>query len=71
MAREGIMKAVTVRVPANMSLEQSQKVLASVLGKAGHPTCISGIKISFENAVDPANVLLHVDKAFNVQEGGG
>jgi hypothetical protein len=65
------MKAVTVRVPANLSLEQSQKVLASVLGKAGHPTCYSGLKISFENAVDPANILLHVDKTLNVQEVGG
>jgi hypothetical protein len=65
------MKTVTVHVPANLSLEQSQKVLANVLGKAGHPTCYSGFKITFENAVDPANVLLHVDKALNVQEVGG
>ena len=64
------MKAVTVRVPANLTLEQSQKVLATVLGKAGHPTCYSGLKISFENAVDPANVFLHVDKALNVHEVG-
>jgi hypothetical protein len=65
------MKTVTVRVPANLSLEQSQKVLASVLGKAGHPTCYSGLKISFESVVDPANVLLHVDKTLNVQVIGG
>jgi hypothetical protein len=71
MAREDIVKAVTVRVPANLSLEQSQKVLASVLGKAGHPTCYSGLKISFESVVDPANVLLHVDKSLNVHEVGG
>jgi hypothetical protein len=71
MAREDIVKAVTVRVPANLSLEQSQKVLASVLGKAGHPTCYSGLKISFESVVDPANVLLHVDKTLNVHEVGG
>jgi hypothetical protein len=71
MAREDIMKAVTVRVPTNLSLEQSQKVLATVLGRAGHPTCYSGLKISFENAVDPANILLHVDKSLNVQEVGG
>jgi hypothetical protein len=71
MAKEDTMKSVTVRVPGNLSLEQSQKVLATVLGKAGHPTCYSGLKISFENAVDPANVLFHVDKALNVQEIGG
>jgi hypothetical protein len=65
------MKTVTVRVPANLSLEQSQKVLATVLGKAGHPTCYSGLKISFESVVDPANVLLHVDKTLNVQVIGG
>jgi hypothetical protein len=65
------MKAVTVRVPTNMTLEQSQKVLASVLGKAGHPTCYSGLKISFESIVDPANILLHVDKTFTVHEVGG
>jgi len=65
------MKTVTVRVPANLSLEQSQKVLATVLGKAGHPTCYSGLKISFESVVDPANVLLHVDKTLNVNEVGG
>jgi len=69
--KEGVMKAVTVRVPANLSLEQSQKVLATVLGKAGHPNCYSGFKISFESVVDPANVLLHVDKALNVSEVGG
>jgi len=65
------MKAVTVRVPANLNLEQSQKVLASVLGKAGHPTCYSGLKISFESAVDPANLLFSVDKGLNVHEVGG
>ena len=65
------MKALTVRVPSNLNLEQSQKVLASVLGKAGHPTCLSGIKISFENVVDPASVVLHVDKALTVHEGAG
>jgi hypothetical protein len=71
MAKETLMKAVTVRVPTDLSLEQSQKVLASVLGKAGHPNCYSGIKISFENAVDPANIVLHIDKNLNVQEAGG
>ena len=65
------MKAVTVRVPAHLNLEQSQKVLAAVLVKAGHPNCYSGFKISFEDIVDPANVLIHVDKALNVHEVGG
>jgi hypothetical protein len=52
------MKRVTVRVPTGMSLEQSQKMLAAVLNRVGHPTCYSGINISFETAVDPENVLL-------------
>jgi hypothetical protein len=66
------MKALTVRVPEKLNLEQCQKVLASVLGKAGHPGCFSGFKISFENAVDPSNILLHVDRAnLNVTEIGG
>jgi hypothetical protein len=66
------MKTVTVRVPDTLTLEQSQKVLASVLGKAGHPFCLSGLNIYFENAVDPANVVLTVEKGtFNVLEVGG
>jgi hypothetical protein len=65
------MKAITVRVPEKLSLEQCQKVLASVLGKAGHPGCFSGFNISFENAVDPSNVLLNVESgSLNVTEGG-
>jgi hypothetical protein len=63
------MKTVTVRVPDNLNLEQSQKLLASVLGKAGHPFCLSGLQINFENAVDPANVVLVVEKgSLNVLE---
>jgi hypothetical protein len=66
------MKVVTVRVPEKLTLEQSQKVLGSVLGKVGHPACFSGFKISFENAVDPSNVVLTVEKAsLNVSEVGG
>lgn len=65
------MKSITVRVPGNLSLEQSQKILASVLGKVGCPTCYSGFKISFEAAVDPANILLQVDKTLAVHEFGG
>ena len=55
-------KNVTVLVHDKLTLEQCQKVLASVLGKAGHTGCFSGLKISFENAVDPANIALLVDK---------
>jgi len=62
-------KQVTVRVPEKLNLEQSQKLLASVLGKAGCPTCFSGFKISFETAVDPANIVLVAEKDhINVRE---
>ena len=63
-------KTVTVRVPDKLNLEQCQKVLAAVLTKAGHTNCYSGFKISFENAVDPANIALHVDKTLQVNEIG-
>jgi len=56
------MKKITVRVPEFLNLEQSQKVLASVLGKAGHPGCYSGFNISFENAVDPAERIMTVER---------
>jgi hypothetical protein len=70
--REGVMKQVTVRVSDKMNLEQSQKLLAAVLGKVGHPNCVSGFKISFENAVDPANVILVAGKDHvSVHEAGG
>jgi hypothetical protein len=59
---EANMKRLTVRVHESFNLEQSQKVLASVLGKAGHPNCYSGFNISFENAVDPADTILNVEK---------
>jgi len=65
------MKVVTVHVPEKLNLEQCQKILASVLGKVGHPGCYSGFNINFQNAVDPANVVLTVDKAnLNVREIG-
>ncbi len=48
------MKSVSVSVPQNLTLEQTQKVVAAVMGKVGHPTCFSGYKISFEDIVDPA-----------------
>jgi hypothetical protein len=56
------MKNITVHVRESLTLEQCQKVLGSVLGKAGHPTCFSGFKIAFENAVDPANIIMTVEK---------
>ena len=56
------MKNITVHVRKSLNLDQCHKVLASVLGKAGHPACFSGFKISFENAVDPANIVLTVEK---------
>jgi hypothetical protein len=63
-------KNITVHVHDKLNLEQCQKVLASVLTKAGHTGCFSGFKISFENIVDPANIGLVVDKAFQVNEIG-
>jgi len=63
------MKGFTVRVPDKLTLEQSQKVLGVVLGKAGCPHCYSGFKITFENVVDPPNVVLTVEKGtLNVAE---
>ena len=56
------MKKIAVRVREPLNLEQSQKVLASVLGKAGHPNCYSGFNISFENVVDPADTIMIVAK---------
>ena len=56
------MKNVTVRVPERLNLEQSQKVLASILNKVGHPACYSGFNISFQNVVDPADSFLLVEK---------
>jgi hypothetical protein len=59
---EANMKKISVRVHEPLNLEQCQKVLASVLGRAGHPQCYSGYNISFENAVDPADIILNVEK---------
>lgn len=64
------MKSITVHTRESLNLDQCHKVLASVLGKAGHPACFSGFKISFDNAVDPANVVLTVDKSLKVTEVG-
>jgi hypothetical protein len=67
---EANMKSITVHTRESLNLDQCHKVLASVLGKAGHPACFSGFKISFDNAVDPANVVLTVDKSLKVTEVG-
>jgi len=56
------MKSITVRVHESLNLDQCHKVLASVLGRAGHPNCYSGFNISFENAVDPADIIMVVEK---------
>ena len=54
-------KAVTVHAPTNMTLAQAQQVLATVLGKAGHPNCVSGLHISFVSLADPAPLNLKVE----------
>jgi len=56
------MKSITVRVHESLNLEQCQKVLASVMGKAGHPNCYSGFNISFQNVVDPGDIVVSVEK---------
>lgn len=43
---------VVVRVPVNLTLDQSTKILASTLGKLGCPNCISGHDIRFVNFRD-------------------
>ncbi len=66
------MKNVTVRVHENLNLEQCQKVLAQVLNRAGHPQCYSGFNLSFENAVDPAEVIMIVERGSQkIMEVGG
>jgi hypothetical protein len=65
-------RSLIVRVPNKMNLEQSQRVLATVLGKAGCPTCYSGLKISFESAVDPAPEIMNVEEhSLQISEAGG
>jgi hypothetical protein len=57
------METVTVRVPQRLNLEQTQKVVANVLGKLGCPGCLSGYDIRFTQAinyaVDPASLAVH------------
>jgi hypothetical protein len=62
-------KIITVRVPEKSNLDQLQKLLGSVVAKAGHPMCLSGFQITFENAVDPANIVMVTEKDHvNVRE---
>jgi hypothetical protein len=69
---EADMKTATVHVRESLNLDQSHKVLATVLGKLGCPNCFSGFKISFDSAVDPANIVLSVEKgSHKVMEVGG
>jgi hypothetical protein len=63
-------KTITVHVPEKTNLEQAQKLLAGVLGKVGHPNCVSGFNINFQSVVDPAERILAVDKQLNVIEVG-
>jgi hypothetical protein len=56
-------RPVTVQAAANMNLEQAQRALAQVLGKVGHPGCISGFNINFVNAVDPAPMVLKAEQS--------
>ena len=63
-------KSFTVHAPDKLNLEQCQKVLAAVLTKAGHTQCFSGLKISFESIVDPANIALVVDKGLQINQIG-
>jgi hypothetical protein len=68
---DNVKRAVTVHVPANLNLEQAQRVLGSVLNKVGHPACYSGFNISFVNAVDPSPVILKVEAgSLKISEGG-
>jgi hypothetical protein len=59
---EANMRKFIVRVHEPLNLDQCQKVLAVVLGKTGCPNCYSGFHLSFENAVDPAETILNVEK---------
>ena len=60
--------SIVVRVPHNMTLEQAQHTLATVLNKVGHPGCYSGFNINFVNAGDPSPLVLHAEGA-KVVEG--
>jgi hypothetical protein len=52
--QEEVMSEVTVRVPRNLTLEQAQRVVSSIVAKVGHPHCFSGVDIRFASVVDYA-----------------
>jgi hypothetical protein len=54
-------KPVIVKVPQNMTLEQAQQTLASILNKVGHPHCVSGFNINFINTGDPSPLVLQAE----------
>ena len=63
---------VHVHVPHNLTLDQSQKLLANLMGKLGHPNCYSGFDIRFvENLGDPAPKIFTANKAGELQEERG
>jgi hypothetical protein len=65
-------KTITVHAPTNMTLQQAQNVLATVLGKGGCPHCYSGLNINFVNVGDPAPLTLTIDQhSMQVTEVGG
>jgi hypothetical protein len=64
-------KSILVAAPYPLNLEQCQKVLAQVLNKAGHPQCISGFKIGFQDLVDPPELHFTVDKVGGIAAAKG
>lgn len=63
-------RQVIVQVPAKLSLEHSNKVLANLMTKLGCPGCYSGFDIRFAEVVDPAPLQFKADKEFNIQAVG-
>ena len=57
---------VVVRVPIKLTLDQSNKILASTLGKLGCPACYSGFDIRFLHIRD----FVVNPRTFDVQEYG-
>ena len=61
---------VTVRVAAGQfkNLEQVNRVIASTLGKLGHPGCFSGWDIRFDHSINE----MHINpKTFEVEIPAG
>ena len=66
-----VTKTLSISTPHPLNLEQCQKVLASVLNKAGHPQCFSGFKLGFQDLVDPPELHFTVDAAGGVSAARG